>query len=366
MGTLVVCVLLLPVTPLAFYLVTFWKDVWVLLGFVAVIAISAGGLTRRREGGRLVDLLPIGLLTLSASLALLARHNALVCLPAFVLIAYAYARQRGLRKWWGLAAAGALVLVAGGFRQGLPRLVHAREEYPTQQLHGVELVGLCAVDEENCELLPHTASHLIMPDWRRYYQFGYAGSVIWEKPQLLHPAYWQPEVVAAEYWRAARLRPWDLAEVKWRAFCGHLGLSRTHYWFHTDIARNELGLQWSVRFARAREALLATGLWVARHPVLRWISGVHLVWLVWCCGATVVALVRWWYDGTPARLLVLGWWLMALSYYASYLLATVAHDFRFMYPATFVTQLLLVSSAAGWLWRQATPGGFSSKRSRLS
>lgn len=78
---LVVLILLVPVSPLAFYLMTLWKDPWtiILLLWMGVLALALV-----RTEGRPPSLLVGGLVAVAAVYGMV-RHNAIVTLPVFGL-----------------------------------------------------------------------------------------------------------------------------------------------------------------------------------------------------------------------------------------------------------------------------------------
>ncbi len=96
--------------------------------------------------------------------------------------------------------------------------------------------------------------------------------------------------------------------------------------------------------------------WVGEQPVLRWISGVHLVWLT-VCGAEVIALLGLWAASRRAEYRRLAWVLLIpLGYYLSYLFAAPVHDFRFMVPSTVMVQCVTLAAAAGHFLAQKPAG----------
>ncbi len=90
--------------------------------------------------------------------------------------------------------------------------------------------------------------------------------------------------------------------------------------------------------------------------MLRWISGVHLVWLA-VCGVEVIALLGLWAVSRQERYRRLAWVLLIpLGYYLSYLFAAPVHDFRFMVPSTVMVQCVTLAAAAAYLLAQKPAG----------
>jgi hypothetical protein len=150
-----------------------------------------------------------------------------------------------------------------------------------------------------------------------------------------------------DYSRAVRRFPLRLARLKVRAWAAMLEPSKTYYFFHPDIVENRYGLQLASRFAGLRAWLTRTTLAAAENPLVRWLSSVHLVWLL-VNAAWVLGLVACWFRSrSPRHLLLALLLLVPLGYYLSYLLATPVHDFRFLYPATVAVQCVTLSWLLG-------------------
>lgn len=355
----VLALLLLPVTPLAFFLMTFWKDAWAL---VLLLWIGALILDLYRTGPRPK---PVLLLVILATTLGLIRHNAVFVLPLI-----SWALWAGLRKWRfakpaaaALAAAPlALYLIANP----LIDLVFGVEKlHPDSQILALDLVGLCAEDRAVCARLPWTQSNI--PDERDlvHYRPGDIGFIAWDEPRHVDPALrGDYPRLRSEYLQAAREFPLLLAKVKWEAFKTQLGIDQTYYFFHDSIVDNPYGLALNSRFVPVRRLVSLAAGSIAIHPLLRWISGVHLVWIVvnvlWLAGLLAVSIRR----REPKHRFLACLLLVPLGYYLSYLLATPIHDFRFMAPATLMVQCVTLSWLIGGLAQK--PTGRAPSLSRVS
>jgi hypothetical protein len=333
LSLLVLLILLLPGSPLAFYLMTFWKDSWamVLLLWIGALALAPP------------DRAGMTLLLVLAAVYGQIRHNAIVTLPFLGIFLWVEARRRGLRAAPLLALAPLVASLALG--AVLNVAFDVKETHPAGQVRAFDLVGLCAEDEEVCGELPLVRKHLRSPDLRARYRPGDIGSILWEEPVVLDPGILgEPlrEELAEEHLEAALDHPLLMAEVKTEAFLGVLDTDRTYYFIHTGVQENPYGLKLNERFRGLRDALvLWTNRAVSPRSPLRWIVGVHLVWLV-ANGLWIVGTFR------SRRSLAL-FLLVPLAYYFSYLLAATVPDFRFMLPATLMIQCLTLAAAAGGL-----------------
>jgi hypothetical protein len=94
-GSLVVLVLLLaPFSPLAFYLMTFWKDSWLAILLLWIVALALRlhdeiDAERARQ-----PWLRIFILAGTMAFAAMTRHNAIVLLPVFCVVLYVGLRRR--------------------------------------------------------------------------------------------------------------------------------------------------------------------------------------------------------------------------------------------------------------------------------
>ena len=357
----VLALLLLPVSPLAFYLMTFWKDAWEM-----VTLLWLGTLSLRLVGSRDRPSVPLvaGVILLGA-LCGLVRHNAMVALPFLGLFLGVELRRRKIRfaPAWVLAPLVAFLTL----NTLLDRVFAVQDLSPEDWVLALDLAGVCARDAEACSHLPFTRSQVRdMDGLRARYRPGDLGSVFWEEPTPMsfemvtlanRPA------IRAEYRRALRERPLLLAKLKIVAFWRMLGTKRTSYFFQDSLPRNSVGLALNERFRRAREALVRGGHASAEGP-LRWISGAHIVWLLanvaWLLGLLAAAWRR-----RDSRFLSLAFLLMVpLGYSCSYLPATPVPDFRFLYPSTLWIQCVTVALLLGLLRQK--PRGLAPKRASVS
>ena len=340
----VLLLLLIPVTPLAFYLMTFWKDVWAMILMLWIAALGLD-LVRRGPGPVRLSLL----IVLGAALGLV-RHNAVVVLPLLGLVIWEgtrrISRSKARLKSLALAAAPlALYLVTGPL---IDRIVDVQELHPDSQIMALDLVGICAADRAACARLPWTSAHVL--DWSSldHYRPGDFGFIFWDKPPHVDPAIrLDYPRLRAEYLHAVREVPGTFLRVKLTAFETLLGTRETAYFFHQTIVENPFGLALNERFAPVREWLARKAEETATGGGVRWLSGVHLVWIVidvLAVAGFLAASLR----SESGRFRILAWVLLIpLGYYLSYLFATPVHDFRFMYPATLTVQCVVLSGLLG-------------------
>lgn len=349
----IVLLLLVPVTPLAFFAMTFWKDVW-----AAALLVWSGALLL--EVLNTADLRRVALLVGLGVVLGLVRHNALVVLPVLGAgLAVALWRRR---RVLAIVAGVAPLLLSSIAEPLIDRAFAVERMHPSSQIMALDLVGLCARSQRVCAELPWTRSHILDPAALAQYRPGDIGFVFWDKPPHVDRAIRLDfPRLRAEYLQAVRTHPLLFACVKLAAFRPLLGRWQTYYFFHKTVVTNPYGLALDPRFAAVQDWLAAECTGVAEGS-LRWISGVHLVWLAVGLAWAAVSFAacrrgrRWLHLAVVIAL--------PLAYGASYLFATPVHDFRFLYPTTLFVQCVTLSAALGGLAQK--PTGRAPSRATLS
>ena len=357
----IVATLMAPLSPLCYYLMTFWKDSWLIVFLSWSIALV---LPLFRPGGNPwagVAQLMLGVLFMV--LSLLVRYNAILILPVFSALGY-LAAGRVAARFVAAPAAGRVVarfaaagapLVLFLLSSGLIRSVFEvqRSQIDTFAMY-FELVGVCAYDD--AARLPATRRFLA-PDFRSRYVPGYCESLAdCLDPGLgtLSPAerLAYDQAVRREYRLAMWHYPLALLRLKRDAFLYHFAQNPCGK-FWPEIDPNEFGLRLNDEFIALRDWLPRFVWSVFQHPVLSWVFVKHQVWLV-VNAVLIVALAHAAFRRRSRRCLaaVLAFGV-PLSYYLSYLVVSVDADFRYMYPATLITQVGVLAIAAGALLRLA-------------
>jgi hypothetical protein len=278
----------------------------------------------------------------------MVRHNAIVVLPAAGLVLAVAVWRRSRKLALALIAAPLLACVVGD--RAIQELFHVRPVHLERLMMAFDLAGVCALDERACGELPYTRSHLDLRDLRERYVPGDVGRFFARGLPALDGAESHPDPLRAEYLRALRRFPGLLARVKLEAFAPLVDPQGSRLLIYPWLDANEFGLQLNPRFATARAWLTRATLWAGeKSPLLRPLSGLHLVWLVVNVLWIVILPVF------PARRTLALAFLLPLAFYLSYLLATPEPDYRFMYPATLALQVItfswLLGAACSWFSR---------------
>ncbi len=327
---------------------TFWKDAWTM-----VLMLWLGALLLRLETARAPAAVRAGVILTAAALAM-ARHNSVLILPVAGLALWGALPPP--RRWRGvaLALAPAVAYSLGTFT--LERAFALRTSQVTSIVMVLDLVALCASDPPACRALPWTESHTRDRPALANDRLGDTEIPVWKAMQPVATAMQADrDKLRAEYREAWRRFPGELVACKIVGFVSLLGLEKTHYFFQGSITENPYHLALDGRLAPVRSWLERTGNGVADHPLLRWVSGVHAIWLlVDAIGvAGFLAFGRIHRNSSLTRLGVV--LLVPLVYYSSYLPVSTVRDFRFMYPATLFVQCVTAASLVGAWRRTARP-----------
>jgi hypothetical protein len=344
-ATLAALLMLLPITPTAFYLVTFWKDSWEAIFFVWVAAFGMGLFRRAEELSRGAFLMQFGGLVTLMTLAGITRHNALVAMPAMGGMAWMIFARRGIRFSWlmvGLPIAASLFASAA-----IDRLYSVERYHPEDHVKILELIGLCITFPECREEFPYIYSH-IRTEGEQSYRFGNIfsltdpnGPVI--KDRLL--AFSNREVVQKEYLHAISRFPLRLLYVKWRAFCRLFDpVNIEGCYCQKRLDSNMYGLWQNTQFGKVRSAMILALEKSAQAPMINWID-YHNVWFSLNFAAILGLLIHLYRHRTS----LLAFWILVmaipLSYSLSYFAATTGWDYRFLYPSTLFMQVIGLSMA---------------------
>jgi hypothetical protein len=336
-GLVVLATLLLPWSPLVFYLMTFWKDAWVAVGmlWLGTVILALG---RTRDSRWMI----VAALALGVWVALL-RHNAIVLLPLVGAATWFAVVPAG--RWRGPALLAAPLVAYLLAAAALDRGLAVTKLHVDSQVMVLDLVGICTEYPADCSQLPWTASHI--RDRRALAEGPPAdfGVVFLRQPPAVDPAIRADyERLRSEYLFAARNFPLHLATLKGEIFSRLLGLESTYYFFHGGIVDNAFHLALNQRFAGPRDWLEREASRAAENRLWRWLSGVHFLWIAVDL-AWILALIVQGRRTRRRELILLAVVLtIPLGYYMSYLVGAPVPDFRFMYPSTLFVQCVTLAS----------------------
>lgn len=344
-ATLVTLIMLLPATPTACYVMTFWKDSWTAIAFLWVAALGTRLFGRCESMTRGTFWLQFAGLAAITALAGITRHNALVALPAMGGMLWLILARRGVRfAWLSIALPAALSIVATAV---IDRTFCIEPYRPEEQVKILELVGICVAYPECRDEFPYIAARLT-PDGAKSYRYGNIFSLNDPAAPVIKGTLWSfgdKEALDAEYRHAVAAHPWLLLSVKCRAFCRLFDpVNLKSSYCQQTLDANAFGLHQNRRFARPRAwnaMLLDASL---ETPPLAWIA-YHNIWFsldLAMIAGLFVCFVR-----HPTRQLAFWLFVMAIPfcYALSYFAAVTGMDYRFLYPSTLFMQVAALSAA---------------------
>jgi hypothetical protein len=344
-ATLVALVMLLPATPTACYVMTFWKDSWTAIEFLWVAALGLRLFGRCDAMPRRAFWLQFGGLAALMALTGITRHNALVALPAMGgMLWLILARRRVRLAWLSIALPAALSILASAAIEW----AFCVEPYrPEEQVKILELVGICVAYPECREEFPYVAAHLT-PNGAASYRFGNIFSLTDPAGPVIKGTLWSfgdKETLDAEYRHAVAAHPWRLLWVKCWAFCRLFDPAnlKSSYCQQT-LDANDFGLHHNRRFARPRAWIVMLLDASLETPFLAWIA-YHNIWFSLDLAVIAGLLIR--FVRGPAR--QLAFWLIVMAiplcYALSYFAAVTGMDYRFLYPSTLFVQVAALAAA---------------------
>lgn len=361
-----ILLLMIPITPHIFYLVTFWKDVWLAISLIWLFSLllklteAKTSLSTTKTFYFTIGILGLGVFAASV------RHNALPLLPLIIVLTVLLIKDVLSRLQLTLVAILPMVvfLLLGVFIKERYRVVNSHIE---NVVIASDLVGICVVAPNACKDLPLTQSAIINKEHLSRYVFGISAHFYSKEYLIVDPEYvgiGTPNLPLKNEYRTAIINhPVTLLKVKYHALLSLLRPKQKAYnWYQSSIEENRYNLQFNDEYRAARETLIGFGQAISQHRYLHWISGEHLVWLM----INLILLARYatlfFQNRLLSYLAVMGMLVVTLAYYLSYIFVVTQWDFRFMYPSTLFVQILficnLIEAFLGrkrslWLHRQS-------------
>lgn len=336
-------ILILPVSPLPFYLMNFLKDSWIVIGMIWIAYLGLK-ITRVCTQKNTRYFLNYTALILLMAFLFLTRYNAIVMLPVFFLMLMYNSKRLTPSKQ------SILPLIIGGI---LPFFIYfsvqkqfytafsVKKLYPENQVMATESVGALILDIDNEKYVPYVKSNLT-PNYKAVYYPGQVASVMnWagsEKTLNQQTFNIADARIKTEYFSLVRHSPFTLAKVKLAGFYNMLKPSTEKYWYHTQLDDNALGLHQNKLFEPARLGWQRLANNIRNIMLTSLIGAEHLVWILVNFILIFVLIKR-----KEVRTMLFIVLLLPLAYYFSYLLAITGDDFRFMYPSTLLVQVIALS-----------------------
>ncbi len=352
----VLAILLVPFSPLIYYFCHYKNDslmagflTWAVAFWLKVDRID---IRCQRPVARVQWMTALAMALACTIGTVVVRYNGVVLLPVFLLIAVLVVGRASRTS----AIVAACVILVGPVvaHRALLWVTHAEERQPARQLMALELVGMCIERDDLKPKLPYTSSFLIEERYRGGYQPGIVTRVMeWgpENERIVKSGYvWNDySTLAREYRRAIWMAPGTWLIVKAKAAIASL-FDQTPWWHRSEITPNDYGLRFADDFRGIRSVLaeIDTAIW--NDPILRFLCARHLPWVVLDVAFLGFASVAAAMSRTRRAIWIAMILWLAFAHYCSHLMAVTVHDYRFMYPATLMVQILATCCLLGSAW----------------
>ena len=369
-ATIVTILFLIPLfSPFMFYSVIFWKDAWIAISLLWIISYLLWMFLNIETFEKQKIIIHIVVLSLSAALLPLIRHNALIMLPIICLCLTIISITKFGRL--GVVVFALPLILAFIISPLVYYFFHIQKIYLGNSVIGSDLATMVTLYPELKPDLPIAARHQYSP-----ILLGVDVGLTWDdstegkscpinvcESALLQECYGTAKntsnidgrncympvgtdnpALKAEYLKAATQHPLKFISTKLYIYWQML---HPRNWenakFVSEIYENKLGLVINDRFTSIREYLFRLSTETGRKIYFNWISGMHIVWLAMNIFLVIYALINTLLKRTQKSFFLLSLLLVPLAYYFSYLLATATSDYRYMYPSTLVVQIFSVS-----------------------
>jgi hypothetical protein len=353
-------ILLCPLSPLLFYLMTFSKDSWTCFLFVWILALALHLQITRSETTEKVLFKKVALLFFLTAVVLHVRYNSIVVLPVLVVFVYwlckRYEKKKQLKFFLPLVFFFLVFNLLPGF------LFKIEKSHFSNLLMGPDLVGLLILHPELKKELPHTAQHMKencvaiteeeFNQGRAGYVFGKEMCLRVEKPerQIVKKGYIsfkEDKTLQAEYKKALFNFPLQMFDVKKKAFSAYLDKRMTWSTFDWEIKENKMGLEFNKFFERPRDRITVTWIRLVNINGVLWaFSYHHALWLYGNLLLLLFCLLYYLRNKNEKALTAMILLSLPMAYNLSYFLVLPDLTYRYMYPSTLLMQLVILSLVA--------------------
>ena len=337
-----------PLTPMSIYFVTLWVDSWLVIfllwniAFLLELSKTATVEITRRDNPKIIATLIL------ISLVMLTRWNSLILYPPLILTWSIILRDKFYSRKILLALAISPLIICGLFFYVQYNVIGVTRAHNERVAFALDMASMIVFDPSICQTLPLESCETIQGKITGDFIVG-AGAIdhtINQGLSTMEPAFialtFSPSLLH-DLWLAATHYPLTYGTIKVLNFWDYIR-PRDRYYYQSFMHSNHLNLSFNPLFAPVRDEFFILLHAVYEHPVLKFVSFVHLPWMLVNL-ISVVLCFR--YKQKLEQLKILGAILLIpATYYLSYLLALTASDFRFMYPSTLIMQVLTIGFAS--------------------
>jgi hypothetical protein len=354
-----------PLTPYSIFFVTLWTDTWLVIFLVWCLSLSIemyldiDSMTTQSKAIRVV------LIVLTCSSAILVRYNALVLYPVLALIIESSLRHSSIRPVYRMIAMLTPALILALFTIYQYDIVKPRRYYPERPSYALDLASMIVYQPDICSNLGLRSCDLVRDTFSPDFVVGH-GAIDFTLNQVrpgalvyrpFYELYASPRLTS-EFTEAIHDHPTLLIKVKLLNYLDYIGPDAKRFIYPRELILDErgakiiggLGLVFDQAHPKQIHAWISALDKVLNHPLLRWISFVHAPWLMLNILSLLAAAFSLRRSPTGSLLMLL--LLVPAVYYASFFIIFTASEFRFVYPSTLITQIIIITLASGYAIRQ--------------
>lgn len=342
---IILIILLLPISPLSYYLVTFIKDTWLAINLIWLVFLALWLLNKVNSKKK--DKAIFLLLLISMSLATVLRHNTLVLLPVFYILIHKILLLRFFKTKNTIKLYSFSVLIGS-----IPLLLYfilsysiyfgfdVKKTHPESQIVAMESLGAIAENPELKKELTYITSHLTDNYKEAYIPGNVAPIMKWGPVKAVDSSFTIYNLELREqYFTLYSKAPFTLLKVKFNGFVNMI-FPKYRYWFHPQLDKSSIGLVQNRTFKNIRNQLINFSQSIYSHRLFSLLFGEHFIWLSINLVFLFFLLLRRALITNQYLLITL---LFPFAYYSSYLMAATGPQFRFMFPATIIVQIITFS-----------------------
>lgn len=334
-----------PLTPFYGFSLALWKDVWFTTTVLSIVGLTLNTKPLVYDRISTSDYpiwIRLALLTFLMGLSLCLRGNAIVLIPVFVGIIWVLAGR--FRVWVRImfSLIALVFFLYGGV--WINKVFKVEDLNPRASVMSLELVGLLKLKPTLQEEFPYIASQL-KEGWQHEFEWASYRKMRWNEnsfvmPDLVKTGPNRP--LEDAYFRAVKRHPFLMSKVKLLNFLQVINPFETTEWLPAGVAENDYGLKMNLYAESFYKTYWHWSHKVSSHPILRWISAVHLIWFLMAILILGYLLRRFIILRDSYVLLLLLLSSIPCAYVFSYFLASPWTAFRYMYPSTLLIQIFLI------------------------
>ncbi len=354
--SILILLLVSPLTPLTTYLATFWSDTWFAILLVWGIALLLNLYTPSQS---LQDFrIKIAVFICLIAFSMWVRHNGVVIYPVAALALWIVLRGRSVRRSYSLGLVLAPALLFFLFQVSEFAILKVQWIGQERAVYALDLASMISTEPSICNDLSLGSCDLVLGVFPPAFQTG-NGAIDFtfnQSRDTVFKPYFElflfPDL-QSEYFKVASEYPLLYARVKFLNFLDYVRPDPTRYFFQEKPNPNEPGISYDNQFEWLRAAWFTAVKTAIKSDILSWLSYVHATWFVIDLIATAVCLVLASRLNSRRSLFVGLLFLIPLAYYLSYLIALTGSEFRFMYPSMLIVQVMSLTLIGSFVFQLA-------------